>query len=225
MQVAASPCWQWVLPDVYLCDSFPTCLVPYPGSPRGALARFFPRGFGLPCVMNRSAVSVYPMKRLQHGGSLSGLQTFLYVQARGFACHSNRSHLRTDDAVPGSRGVYFRAEHDLLPPRASDMLAVRTEQLTAGDLHPTRVAACRLLPERQGSGVLLRPPQVIAARLLRFRASSYTEPQALPPLRLLRPRPSETNLPTQPEESQRADAPRNDDTTRRRRRLVLDVSV
>ncbi len=32
-------------------------------------------------------------------GSISGLQTFLYVQARGFACHSDRSYPRTACAL------------------------------------------------------------------------------------------------------------------------------
>jgi len=32
----------------YLCESFPTCLDPYPGCSRGAFTRFFPPDFGLP---------------------------------------------------------------------------------------------------------------------------------------------------------------------------------
>lgn len=41
----------------------------------------------------------------------------------------------------GSRDVYFRAPQGLLPHLTSDMLAVRIGQLTAGDLHPIRLAA------------------------------------------------------------------------------------
>lgn len=39
----------------YLCESFPGCLDPYPGSPYGALARFFPQSIGLPPVRIGSA--------------------------------------------------------------------------------------------------------------------------------------------------------------------------
>jgi hypothetical protein len=38
-----------------LCESFPTCLDPYPGCPGGALARFFPPDYGLPHIGTRSA--------------------------------------------------------------------------------------------------------------------------------------------------------------------------
>jgi len=39
-----------------LCGSFVGCLDPYPGGPRGARARFFPRGIGLPLVRTGSAL-------------------------------------------------------------------------------------------------------------------------------------------------------------------------
>ena len=38
-----------------LCESFPTCLDPYPGGSRGALTRSFPQDIGLPDVRTRSA--------------------------------------------------------------------------------------------------------------------------------------------------------------------------
>ena len=41
----------------YLCESFPGCLDPYPGSPCGALTRFFPQDIGLPPVRIRSATN------------------------------------------------------------------------------------------------------------------------------------------------------------------------
>ena len=50
-------------------------------------------------------------------------------------------------AMPqGSRGVFIRAERASLPSHASDMLAVRTGQLTAGDSHPIRPAALSAAP-------------------------------------------------------------------------------
>jgi hypothetical protein len=44
----------------YLRESFSRCLDPYPGSPHGAFARFFPRGFGLPPFLRRSALRKIP---------------------------------------------------------------------------------------------------------------------------------------------------------------------
>ncbi len=51
-------------------------------------------------------------------------------------------------STKGGRGFYIRAEHDSLPHRASDMLAVRIGQLTAGDFHPMRLAALLAAPLR-----------------------------------------------------------------------------
>ena len=48
------PCWP--LPRRYLCESFPACLDPYPGCSCGAFTRFFPQDFGLPHVLNGSAL-------------------------------------------------------------------------------------------------------------------------------------------------------------------------
>ncbi len=48
----------------------------------------------------------------------------------------------------GSRGVYIRAERMSLPSYASDMLVVRTGQLTTGDFHPIRLPALSAAPPR-----------------------------------------------------------------------------
>ena len=50
-------------------------------------------------------------------------------------CHPGRSHRSASYAL-GSCGVYLRAYRGSLPPRASDILAVRIGQLTAEDFHP-----------------------------------------------------------------------------------------
>jgi len=44
----------------YLHESFPRCLDPYPGAPRGALTRFFPQGIGLPHHLTGSALHTIP---------------------------------------------------------------------------------------------------------------------------------------------------------------------
>ena len=41
----------------YLCESFSTCLNPYPDCSCGALTHFFPQNNGLPGLLNRSALS------------------------------------------------------------------------------------------------------------------------------------------------------------------------
>jgi len=53
----------------------------------------------------------------------------------------------TDTAtLYGSRDLYVRASRGLLPPHASDMLAVRIGQLTAEDFHLIRYAALSAAP-------------------------------------------------------------------------------
>jgi hypothetical protein len=54
---------------------------------------------------------------------LSGLQSFLYVQASKFVCHPGRSY-RWRFRVQGSCDFYFRAPCVSLPSCTSDMLAV-----------------------------------------------------------------------------------------------------
>src|SRR6185369_17264468 len=83
-------------------------------------------------------------------GTFSGLQSFLYVQASIFACHPGRSY-RYDLSSYGSRDFYFRAPQGSLPHLASDMLAVRIGQLTAGDFHPIRFAALSAASTKVGT--------------------------------------------------------------------------
>ena len=136
------------LPDVYNCESFPGCLDLYPGCLSSALARFFLLSFGLPQRFNGSTTRYFPCNDFRTD-RISGLQSFLNVQASRFACHPGRSHRCGLLTPQGSHGVYFRAPYELLPSHTSDMLAVCIEQLTAGDLHPIRLAACRLHPNRE----------------------------------------------------------------------------
>ena len=76
----------------YLCESFPTCLDPYPGCSCGALTRFFPQDFGLPHVRNGSAQRTLPVQATSYTDAISGLQSFTHVQARRFARHPGRSY-------------------------------------------------------------------------------------------------------------------------------------
>jgi hypothetical protein len=81
----------------YLCESFPTCLDPYPGCSCGALTRFFPQDNGLPNTMTRSARSLSrPWHIIRTAISVRSiftrLQSFTHVQARGFARHPDCSY-------------------------------------------------------------------------------------------------------------------------------------
>ena len=118
--------------------SFPRCLGPYPGAPRGALARFFPRDYGLPHLATGSARR-HPHTATSVWNQISRLQPFLYVQAPGFARHSGSLPPRLLLPRRDGRGFYFRAEHGSLPSRASDRLTVRTGQLTAWGLSPHKM--------------------------------------------------------------------------------------
>ena len=81
----------------YLCESFPTCLDPYPGCSCGALTRFFPQDNGLPDIRTRSARSLLRPWLYPYGNFctelLSRLQSFAHVQAHGFARHPDCSYL------------------------------------------------------------------------------------------------------------------------------------
>ena len=70
---------------------------------------------------------------------ISGLQSFADVQASGFARHPGRSYRNGSVDPLGSRGFYVRTSDGLLPPRPSDMLAVRIGQLTAWGLTPHKM--------------------------------------------------------------------------------------
>jgi len=135
LQVVASPCWELALPGVISenlsLDAW-TCtpvlpLVHLPVSSQRASA------FAMSEVARQ--ITGYPYSDFCTGG-LTGLQSFDDLQASRFARHSGRSHHRRPFVPRGSRGFYVRAEYGLLPPRTSDMLAVRIGQLTAWGLSP-----------------------------------------------------------------------------------------
>ena len=137
-QVAASPCWERVLPDVVsthlspgawaLTPALPVVLLPV--SSHGTTA--FPMlQLGRHNAISHTATSVRD--------PISRLQPFLYVQAPGFARHSRSLPPRRLLPRHSGRGFYFRAEHGSLPSRASDMLTVRTGQLTAWGLSPHKM--------------------------------------------------------------------------------------
>ena len=75
----------------YLRESFPRCLDPYPSGSPSAYTRFFPGDIGLRPVGTSSAShNIRTATSVRE--TISGLQSFLYVQASGFARHPGRSY-------------------------------------------------------------------------------------------------------------------------------------
>ena len=82
-------------------------------------------------------------------GSISRLQSFVNLQASEFAATQVVPTAETSVSdVQGGCGVYVRAQRGLLPPRASDTLAVRNRAIDGKDLSPSRFAA---LPAATGT--------------------------------------------------------------------------
>jgi hypothetical protein len=132
-------CWSLGPSRRYLSRTFSWMLGPLPRLSQWCLYPFLPaerrpsrNGYAVGSLAKtRTTTSVRTV--------ISGLQSFLNVQASKFACHPGRSY-RWRFRVQGSCDFYFRAPCGSLPSRTSDMLAVRIGQLTAGDLHPIRFA-------------------------------------------------------------------------------------
>ena len=107
-------------------------------------------------------------------GVISRLQSFVDLQASEFAATQvvpTAEHPTSD--AQGGRGVYVRAQRGLLPPRASDMLAVRNRAIDGKGLSPSRFAA---LPAATGNfppslspipdvNLSIHPARVTAQRL------------------------------------------------------------
>jgi hypothetical protein len=145
LQVAASPCWEMALPDV--SSAYPSLDAwTYPPAARAVHVP----------ISSRPA-SAFPTS--QHVGRrlrIPAQSSFVRIRISGslsFVIFRPPSLLATLTAPtiaaqcpPGGCGFYVRAEHVSLPSHASDMLAVRTGQLTAGDSHPIKYAALSAAP-------------------------------------------------------------------------------
>src|SRR5262249_36743064 len=138
-----APAGSWSFPT-FLCKSVPGCLGHDPGGSSGARACFFPDVIGLPQNLPmgrlpaplRLETSPPEMFRVPHHSLRSSL----------LVCSPPRSPLPLRHRPQGSRDFSIRAEPAALPSQASDMLAVRTRQLTAEDLHLFRLAALSAAP-------------------------------------------------------------------------------
>jgi hypothetical protein len=130
-------------------------VVPSPVSSHGNI--------GLLQALSGSTFPPPSRKATSHGGSISGLQSFHYVQTPRFARHPGRSY--HSSLLLGSCDFYTRASHDSLPYHAPDMLNVRIGQLTFGDFHPIRSAALPAAHKAEEPDCLPRrnPPSIMIA--------------------------------------------------------------
>ena len=137
------PCWELAFPDAISADPSVDAWLPTPVGLCGALFPFLP-------AKHR------PSPRYDKVGSHK-IRTTASVRAVFRGCkHSFMFRplpllatltVPTDTLFMHSSGdFYFRTYRGLLPPRVPDILAVRTGQLTAGDLHPIKSAALSAVP-------------------------------------------------------------------------------
>jgi hypothetical protein len=92
LQVAASPCWKWALPDVRSASLSLGAWVSIPAEPRGAFCSFLPTLYQpSPRDNNRSALHNNPLSNFR-AEDFFGMVTIRYLQAPRFACHPGRSY-------------------------------------------------------------------------------------------------------------------------------------
>ena len=171
-QVPAGP---WPFP-AFSPRLFPQMPGPIPRRCPWCIRPLLPRGHRPSPRWNRLGTPQDPSSDFRTG-MISGLQSFADVQASGFARHPGRSYRNGSGDPLGSRGFYVRASDGLLPPRPSDMLAVRIGQLTAWGLtpHKTRGLAGRSSNEHP----VMARPWPGGEKRIGGRASHHEEPEAL----------------------------------------------
>ncbi len=146
-QVVANPCWEMVLPDVISASLSLDAWTRIPLACESAHTRYFLPQHRPSPPRTRVGMPEYSALRLLSGPVFrDDSHSFMFRPPSLLA-----TQVAPTVAVlspQGSRGVYIRAERMSLPPHASDMLVVRTGQLTTGDSHPIRLAALSAAPPR-----------------------------------------------------------------------------
>ena len=107
-------------------------------------------------------------------GCFSQRQSFDNLRASEFAATQVVPTAGVHSGCRGGRGVYVRAERGSLPPRASDMLAVRNRAIDGRGLSPPRSAALLAAP-----GIAPRAPHRSGHETLASSGSCHPE-EALP---------------------------------------------
>ena len=122
LQVAASHCWELLLPDVIL-QVFPRMLEPCSRRVVGCFACFFPYNSGLPQEAQWVGFPDSAPQRDFMRDELSRSSLFLTFRPPGLFA-TPVSPTAAAKSPQGSRDFYTRANHASLPLHASGMLAV-----------------------------------------------------------------------------------------------------
>src|SRR5215472_3635290 len=144
LQVAVSPCCIQVLPSV-ISQIFPRIPGPLPRWLTRCSYPFLPLSHRPSPNSQRVGLTTTLRSTTSERGVLTRLQSFDNLQASEFAATQVVPTAGIPFGCQGSRGVYIRAVRGSLPPRASDMLAVRIGQLTAEVFHLLDLQPCWLL--------------------------------------------------------------------------------
>ncbi len=158
LQVAASPCWAMVLPDVISASLSQDAWAMIPAGRQVHMPVSSPTSSAFPKSRPWVGFPQRSAERLHSGGSFE-IVAIPYVQASWFVRHPGLSY-RCGQEPQGSHDFSVRAEPVSLPSQASDMLAVRTRQLTAEDFHLMRLAALSAAPGvcSRGMQAFIRQP-------------------------------------------------------------------
>jgi hypothetical protein len=137
-------CYQPLLPTassrLYLCKSFPRCLVPYHDGPTECFYLFLPRCHRPSPRHYGSASRFYPRMRLSRGLVFRGCRHFVMFRPLSLLV-SQIAPTAAKFPPQSSRDFYIRAYRASLPPHAPDMLSVRYRQLTEKGLSPFKICS------------------------------------------------------------------------------------
>ena len=122
LQVAVSPCWEWDLPDVISACLSPRAWTPIPAALEVRVPVSSLEASAFPPLGRVGAQRLTHALRLRHGPTFGSAVIPLCSGPR-VARHPGRSYRRAKRPPWAAVTYYVRAEHDSLPPRASDMLA------------------------------------------------------------------------------------------------------
>jgi hypothetical protein len=153
LQVAASPCWVMVLPDVISASLSQDAWARIPAGRRVHLPVSSPTSSAFPKSCRWVGFPHSSAERLHKRAGLSRSSPFFTFRPPGLFA-TQVSPTAATQKPQGSRDFYARAEHAPSPLRASGMLAVRTRQLTAEDFHLLDLQPCRPLPGLSPAGTM-----------------------------------------------------------------------
>src|SRR5499427_5345727 len=145
LQVAVSPCCIQVLPSV-IPQIFPRIPGPLPRWLTRCSYPFLPLSHRPSPKSKRVGLTTSLSSTTSERGVLSRLQSFDNLQASEFAATQVVPTAGIHCGCQGGRGVYVRAERGSLPPRASDILAVRNRAIDGRGPSPPRSAALLAAP-------------------------------------------------------------------------------